>query len=175
MKKLIALTFVLGLTLSFTALSGNAADTSDDNAFLIGTWHAMNKIGEDGTDTLYALSSDGKFIYGTSELTPSHNLLYQTGTWSYTNGELTLEVTEQLVAPVGNVEDIEPNDHLIILDNGLLKMICDPAEVETYSIAKTVPDPETGRATITIDGVTFYNFSEQTDLFDWYKELIQGK
>ncbi|MCM0758727.1 hypothetical protein M7775_09110, partial [Sporomusa sphaeroides DSM 2875] len=54
---------------------------------------------------------------------------------------------------------------------GLIKLICNPPEIETYRIVQTGVKPETDRDTIAIDGVTFYDFNEQTDLFDGFYAL----
>lgn len=146
---------------------------SGDNKSFIGLWHSQNAVAA-GFDQRYALNEDGTFIYGTSQMDEFDLQLYAAGTWSIANGELKLEVGVRLVVPVGDIKEIVPTDDLIILDRGVVKVVYNPPEVETYSIAKTGADPETGRNTITIDGVTFYDFNNQTDLFDEYYDLINS-
>lgn len=200
MKRLIALTLVLTLTLSLAAcgrLTGVSQNTgtpesespvnlpktedpgsespvnspaSEDNEPFVGLWHSMNAVAA-GYGERYALNDDGTFIFGTSQMDEFERQLFKAGRWSIAEGKLKLEVDAQLVVPVGKIEDIVPSDELIILDRGVVKVIYNPPEIETYSIIKTATDPETGRNTITIDGVTFYDFNNQTDLFDDYYDL----
>ncbi|WP_188398447.1 MULTISPECIES: hypothetical protein [Sporomusa] len=169
MNRLIVFTLTLALTLSL-AVGGNRADASQntgDKPF-VGMWQAVNTVtGE--LDARYALYGDGTFIYGSSEIVERE--LYKAGTWSIANDELRLAVESRWVLPVGNIEDIVPNDELIILGGGLIKLICNPPEIETYRIVQTGVKPETDRDTIAIDGVTFYDFNEQTDLFDGFYAL----
>lgn len=200
MKRLIKLTLVLMLTLSLAACgkpTGLIQNTDapksespvkipeseapksnsptenpepEDNKSFIGLWHSMNMVAA-GFGERYAFNEDGTFIFGTSQMDEFDRQLYKAGRWSIAGGKLKLEVDARLVVPVGEIEDIVPSDELIILDRGVVKVIYNPPEIETYSIVKTDADPETGRNTIAIDGVTFYNFNNQTDLFDDYYDL----
>ncbi|MCL2321542.1 MAG: MBL fold metallo-hydrolase [Oscillospiraceae bacterium] len=152
----------------------NSTDTENlgagvDKRF-VGLWHGMKMVAA-GFDERYAFYDDGTFIYGSSEMNESKQELYKTGTWSVADGELLLTVEARWILPVGNIEDIVPNDELIIVNDEVVKKICNPPEVETYSIAQTGTDSETGRDTISIDGITFYNFDNQTNLFDGYYNL----
>lgn len=169
MKRLITLALALALTLTL-AVCGNRADASENTGGkpFVGLWQAVNTV-TGGFDARYALYGDGTFIYGSSEIVKRE--LYKAGTWSIADGELRLKVESRWVLPVGNIKDIVPNDKLIILGEGLLKVICNPPEIETYRIAQTGVEPETGRDTIAIDGVTFYDFNEQTGLFDGFYDL----
>lgn len=145
-------------------------DNDSLNDSLIGLWHSMNMVAA-GFGERYAFNEDGTFIYGTSQMDESNHQLYAAGTWSIVNGELKLEIETRLVMPEGDINEIVPGDDLIILDRGVVKMIYNPPEVETCSISITGADPETGRNTIAIDGVTFYDFKNQTDMFDYYYDL----
>lgn len=187
MKRLIAFILGLALTLSLAAC-GNRADVSKntdvkndkssveqsekrDGQPFAGFWHAMNTVAE-GFSARYALYDNGTFIYGSSQIDVFDREIYKAGTWSVADGELRLEVEARWVVPVGNIEDIIPSDKLIILaEVGLVKVIENPPEIETYSIAQTGKDSEAGRATIAIDSVTFYDFNDQADLFDEFYEL----
>ncbi len=142
----------------------------EDNKSFIGLWHSMNMVAA-GFGERYAFNEDGTFIFGSSQMDEFERQLYTAGRWSVTEGKLKLEVNVRLVVPVGETEDIVPSDELIILDRGVVKVIHDPPEIESYSIAKTGTDPKTGRNTITIDGITFYDFNNQTDMFDEYYDL----
>ncbi|MGI6125100.1 MAG: lipoprotein [Acetivibrionales bacterium] len=143
----------------------------EDNKSFIGLWHSMNMVAA-GFGERYAFNEDGTFTYGTSQMDEFERQLFSTGRWSIAGGKLKLEVDARLVVPVGDIKDIVPSDDLIILDRGVVKKIFNPPEIETYTIAKTDADPETGRNTITIDGKTFYDFNNQTDMFDDYYDLI---
>lgn len=145
----------------------------DDKNFFIGLWHSMNMVAA-GFGERYTFNEDGTFIFGTSQMGEFDRLLYTAGTWSITDGKLKLEVGTKLAVPVGDINKIESSDNLIILDRGVVKVIHDPPEIETYNIAKTATDSETGRNTISIDGVTFYDFNNQTDMFDDYYDLIDS-
>lgn len=200
MKKLIILTLALMMTLSLAACGkpagvsqntgvperespvnspeteapgsespSNSPEPKDTEPF-VGLWHSMNAVAA-GYGERYALNDDGTFIFGTSQMDEFERQLFKAGRWSISGGKLKLEVDARLVVPVGEIEDIVPSDKLIILDRGVVKVIYNPPEIETYSIVKTDADPETGRNTITIDGVTFYDFNNQTDLFDDYYDL----
>lgn len=155
--------------------SENPVDSPEsvDSKSLVGLWHSMNMVAA-GFGERYAFNEDGTFIYGTNQMDEFERQLFSTGRWSIAEGKLKLEVNARLVVPVGDIKDIVPNDDLIILDRGVVKKIFNPPEIETYSIAKTDADPETGRNTITIDGDTFYDFNNQIDLFDEYYELINS-
>ncbi len=142
----------------------------EDNEPFVGLWHSMNAVAA-GYGERYALNDDGTFIFGASQMDEFEHKLYKAGRWSIAGGKLKLEVDARLVVPVGKIEDIVPSDELIILNRGVVKVIYNPPEIETYSIVKTDADSETGRNTIIIDGVTFYNFNNQTDLFDDYYDL----
>ncbi len=177
MKRLIAIILGLALSLSLAACSNrdvskNTVVRKDENDEpFVGLWHAMNTVGE-GFSARYALYDNGTFIYGSSQLGEFDREIYKAGTWSVADGELRLEVEARWVVPVGNIEDIIPSDKLIVLaEVGLVKVIVSPPEIETYSIAQTGKDPETDRATIAIDSVTFYDFNDQTDLFDDFYKL----
>lgn len=148
-------------------------DNGSLNDSLIGLWHSMNMVGA-GFGERYAFNEDGTFIFGTSQMDESNNQLYEAGTWSIVNGELKLEIKERLVMPEGDINEIVPGDDLVILDSGVVMLIINPPEVETHSISVTGADPETGRDTITIDGVTFYDFNNQTDMFDDYYDLTNS-
>lgn len=145
----------------------------EDSKSFIGLWHSMNMVAA-GFAERYVFNEDGTFIYGTNQMDEFNRELYATGIWSIVNRELKLEVGARLVVPVGDIDEIAPSDELIILNREVVKVIYNPPEVETYSIAKTGTDPETGRTTITIDGVTFYDFNNQPDMFDDYYELINS-
>ncbi|NLE24164.1 MAG: hypothetical protein GX625_02305 [Clostridiaceae bacterium] len=145
----------------------------EDNKSFIGLWHSMNMVAA-GFGERYAFNEDGTFIFGTSQMDEFERQLFSTGRWSIAGGKLKLEVDARLVVPAGKTEDIVSGDELIILDRGVVKEIYNPPEIETYNIAKTDADPETGRNTITIDGDTFYDFNNQIDLFDEYYDLIKS-
>lgn len=137
----------------------------------VGLWHAMN-TGAGGFGARYALYGNGTFVHASSETGVFERELYKAGRWSVADGELRLEVEARWVVPVGNIEDIIPNDELIILgEKGLVKVMYNPPEIEAYSIAQIGADPATGRGVIAIDGVTFYDFNERTDLFDGFYNL----
>lgn len=168
MKRLSGFVFVLVMMLSLAA-TANCADPASNKSFA-GQW--MNETTTTGgLGARYALSGDGTFIYGASETGVFEPELYKTGTWSVAGGELRLAVKARWIVPMGNMEDIVPSAEIIILNDELLKRLCDPAEVETYSLAQGGTDPQTGKETIQIDGVTFYKFDEQTNLFDEFYAL----
>lgn len=137
----------------------------------VGLWHAMSIVAA-GFSERYALYDDGTFIYGSSEMDELERELYKTGTWDVVDDKLRLLVEARWILPVGNPEDMVPSNELLIVDGEIIKRICAPPETETYSIARIGTDIETDRETIAIDGVTFYNFDNQTDLLDGYYELL---
>lgn len=186
MKRVMALVLALIMTLSFAACGriidgsrddelqkndkldkdpktktpGNDAPAPKIDKAFIGLWHAMNMVGS-GFAERYAFNEDGTFIYGANQMDDENRQLYASGTWGVLNGELKLETTEKLVISEEDIDKVE-------------KKIISPPKVQTCSIEETGPDPETERATISIDGVTFYNFDNQPDMFDGYYYLTKS-
>ncbi|HHY64227.1 MAG TPA: hypothetical protein GX501_04190 [Clostridiaceae bacterium] len=181
MKRVIALIIALIITLSFAAcgriIDGSRDDdipktdktdknsrtepSGDDTPVLeidkafVGLWHSMNVVGS-GFAERYAFYEDGTFIYGANQM-DDDPLIYASGTWGVSDGKLKLFIMEKL---------FRSNDEGDV-DIKKIK----PPEVASYSIKETGPDPETGRDTIAIGGVTYYNYDNQTDMFESYYEL----
>lgn len=155
------------------ATSKPAADDKDGEIYA-GWWHSMNAVAA-GFGERYALNGDGTFVYAASQMGEFERELFKTGTWSVSRGELKLQVEARFAVPVGDIKDIVPSGDLVIFSQGVVKAIYNPPEVETYSIAKADADPETGKAIVVIDGMTFYDFNNQTDLFDDFNNLINSE
>lgn len=141
--------------------------TLDDLEFN-GAWVSFADNSE--VDVIYGLFNDGTFIRGFSEARE----LYADGKWSIADGELKLEVGARWILPAGNIEDVIPEENMVIADGEVIKTLYNPPEIETYDIILTGIDPETNRVTITIDGAVFYDFYEQDYLFDRYYELVNN-
>ncbi|MDR3239430.1 MAG: hypothetical protein LBT44_05025 [Clostridiales bacterium] len=132
---------------------------SGDSLLYIGYWHSTNQSDADFAER-FALDGEGTFIYACSEADASKRERYKTGTWSVSDGAL------RLLAEVRYVKSNQSDGA------ALQEEVCSPPEQETYTIARAGSDPETGRAVITIDGTTFYNFDNQEDFLVEFYEML---
>ena len=135
---------------------------------LTGLWHEMNMVGS-GFSERYAFYEDGTFIYCSSQMDDLERNLCKTGTWSVADDELRLAVETRLVLEGGQVEESDEGQYI---DGGdVRELFYDPPEKEVYKIAPAGKDEDTEREMITIGGVIYYRFDNQTDLMDAYYEL----
>ena len=161
MKRFI-LTGVLVLAV-VAACSAEAAQVS-----LTGLWHEMNMVGS-GFSERYAFYEDGSFIYCHSQMDGLERNLCKTGTWSVADDELQLTIETRLVLEGGEVEESDEGQYIDGAD--VRELLCDPPEKEVHKIADAGKDEDTEREMITIGGVVYYRFDNQTDLMDDYYEL----
>ena len=171
----------MGAAFYFAHIDGKGDDMDDGRGDLIdmsdqpyvGFWNSTNKIDEDndsGYGKRYALYADDTFIYSDNEIGQSREV-FKTGTWSIDReSTLVLNVDARWVIPVGDIDKLEPSDGQVILkEAGLVKIMYKEPETEQYSISKAAADAETGKASIIIDGVTYYDFNESHEFFkDFY-------
>ena len=179
MKKSILLTFILVLALSVVAYA-SSEDSSKKSVeqtekSFIGNWYGGNRVEEDA-HMRYAFYDDGTFIYGNGEVTGANRELYKIGTWSVANEQLRLEVSARWVAPVGDIKKLVPSDDTLILDEGLLKLMYNPPQVETYIGEFAGKISAVGRNAIVINGILFYTSDEEgPDFFDDFHNLSSEK
>jgi len=151
-------------------LGAASVNSGGENAgWLIGQWHAMNMIAA-GFAERYVFHSDGTFLYGVSEMNGLERVRYKKGIWSVSGDKLTLSVTSKLVLAGGDIAEADGEQY--IENASVQNRVCDPPENKTLTVAQANPDPDTNRATITIGGVTYYNFDNQPDLMAGYDELL---
>ena len=135
---------------------------------LTGLWHEMNMVGS-GFSERYAFYEDGSFIYCHSQMDDSKRNLCKTGTWSFADDALQLTIETQLILEGGEVEESDEGQYIDGAD--VRELLCDPPEKEVHKIADAGKDEDTEREMITIGGVVYYRFDNQTDLMDDYYEL----
>lgn len=159
----------LAIILSLCCLHDKAEASQEE--LYIGIWSESSKVTDDNFAARYALNADGTFIFAAaSDVIPKNRLEFADGKWSIANGELRLEFKTMYILPVAPGK-LKAGKGLTLLSNGLHRKICNPPEVETFSINNTGTDNDTGKKTIEIDGVTFYNLNEQSNLFRDYQAL----
>jgi len=144
------------------------APDEDRSELYAGQWHAMNAVAA-GFDERWLFEEDGAFVFGTSDMDALGRLLFEAGQWKVLGSELQLTVESRVELVGGTVVASDEGDYI----DGAEVQVTDvgPPEQVTHVLGGFGTDEETGRRTITIDGVTFYDFGNQDDLFDSYYEL----
>lgn len=143
----------------------------------VGRWHAMPFVADAFDERLW-LMADGAFIYGCSQMDRLERLRYAAGRWSAADGVLTLTVTEEIRREGGEESDAAPISGGKELTG--YSVICEaldkPYDIE-LDIGKVgyvvlsegvYREGDFGRITITLGETVYYDFIDQTDLFDEY-------
>ena len=144
------------------------APEPDGSEVFIGQWHSMNMLAS-GWDERYAFHEDGTYIYAASQINLSGSLIYMFGTWSVYEGALALFV-ERILSLEGAqiVHDENLGDYY---EGGTpVLTVSEFAERSLCQIERGGIDPESGRATIKINGHTWYNFDEQDEYTGFFSE-----
>jgi hypothetical protein len=124
-----------------------------------------------GFDERYALYSDGTFIWGASQMDFMNRELHRKGRWSVEGDKLTLSI-ETLVRHDGGTVETGPEGQYI--EGGDYRVYdVSPPLVETHSIKRVGRDTKSGRESITIGGVKFYNFDGQPDFMGDYDYALE--
>ena len=145
----------------------DAPEPEGSEAF-VGQWHSMNMLAA-GWDERYAFHADGTYIYAASQIKLSGNTIYTFGTWSVYEGALAM-FPERILSLEGAriVHDDNLGDYYEGGKNVLI--VFEISERSLCQIERGGIDPESGRATIKINGHTWYNFDEH----DEYNSFFSG-
>ena len=144
------------------------APEPDGSEVFVGQWHSMNMLAA-GWDERYALHADGTYIYAASQINLSGSLIYMFGTWSVYEGALALFV-ERILSLEGAqiIHDENLGDYY---EGGTpVVIVSEFAERSLCQIERGGIDPESGRATIKINGHTWYNFDEHDEYTSFFSE-----
>ena len=144
------------------------ASEEDRSALYVGQWHAMNMVAA-GFDERWLFGEDGAFLYASSDMDALNRLLFEAGQWKVTGSELQLTVESRVELVGGTVESSDEGDYIDGAE--AREAIVDPPEHKILAIGEFGTDEETGRKTISIGEVTFYDFDNQDNLFDSYYEF----
>ena len=144
------------------------APQPDGSEAYVGLWHSMNMLAA-GWDERYAFHADGTYIYATSQINLEGTLIYMFGTWDVYEGALvmfpqsTLELKGARIVHDENFGDYyEGGKPELIVFEFSERSLC---QIERGGI-----DPESGRATIRINGHTWYNFDEHNEYSSFFDE-----
>ena len=139
---------------------------------LLGQWHAMDMVAA-GYGERWMFESDGAFAHAPSDMDSLNRLLCEYGTWELGGDKLRLTVRHRIMLSGGTVGTSEEGEYLEgadIVDEPVV-----PAEIKTITVggfanAEYGDEAVVTRATVIFDGVTYYDFSSQPDMFAVYFE-----
>ena len=147
------------------------SDGTDWKAVLPGQWHADNVVGS-GFAERWRFDETGDFIYGASQYDMLDRLLFESGTWKVEGNRLLLTIEWRIVLEGGEV--IEVDGEQALEGASPIAEPLSPVETKTLVLGDYGQDPETDRACLTIDGVTYYDYSGQPNMFDGYYDYMPG-
>ena len=144
------------------------APEPDGADVFVGLWHSMNMLAA-GWDERYAFHADGTYIYAASQINLSGSLIYMFGSWDVYEGALVLFPERDLslegakIIHNENVGDYYEGGSPILT-------VYEYAERSLCSIERGGIDPASGRATIKINGHSWYNFDEHDEYSSFFSE-----
>ncbi|MCL1951191.1 MAG: protease inhibitor I42 family protein [Oscillospiraceae bacterium] len=144
--------------------------STDWAAVLPGKWHADNVVGS-GYDARWLFGEDGTFIYAASGYDTLGRVPYEAGTWTLEGSRLRLTITTRIELVGGEIIEDEDGEKALV-DAEELVVELDPPETKTLALGDYGVDPDSERACLTIGGVTYYDYSNQPGMFDYYYELM---
>ena len=139
---------------------------TDWGALLPGQWHADNAVGG-GFNERWLFEKNGEFIHAASDYDMLNRLPFETGHWKLEGNQLQLTI-EFRIQRVGGEIKTDPDGDEYIENPEIREITVTPAETKTLALGDYGEDPESERACLTVGGVTYYDYSGQTDLFDSY-------
>jgi len=142
---------------------------------LLGQWQDMDFVGS-GYSERWLFQSDGSFAHVPSQMSEELNReLCEHGTWQLDGNRLQLTVEHRIMLVGGTVEDSEEGQYIDGAD--IQRQPVMPPETKTLTIggfgnAEYYDGEEfiLARETMVLDGVTWYEFSNQPDMFEVYFE-----
>ena len=133
---------------------------------LAGQWHAMNSVGA-GFDERWLFDGEsGEFIHGASDYDMLNRTPFESGTWRVEGNRLLLTIEYRIQLIGGEIKTADGEQY--IDDPEVREVILNPPEKRTIVLGGGQEDPESGRFSLTLDGVAYYDYSSQPDLFDAY-------
>ncbi|MDR1834732.1 MAG: hypothetical protein LBQ96_02905 [Fusobacteriaceae bacterium] len=175
MKKT-CLIFILALLLALitagTALAKAVQPTGGEAAKFVGIWHGSDVVGAGYSDR-WAFYPDGTYVFGENEMDSLKRTRYKQGTWSVSDGRLTLVTKRELIWEGGRIgEDPIYVSGKSIQGKKNVRKLLNPPTIETLPIRELPFDRERGLRMISIGAWYYWDYSGQPGIMDGYQEFL---
>ena len=175
MKKITSLTLVLLFALVMTLAVGCGGNNTAANSTppagdsrgeetasdYSGLWQASPVVGSGYSERL-ALNADGTFFWAESQMNGLSRERFSSGTWSVTNGVLTLAVAERLVWEGGTVENNPILGGDALVDTHMV--VAQQSDTLTYQLSDVTTDSgANNKLTFTANGTQYWQLPAEPD------------